>query len=191
MASRCSLFEGATGAASACKNSIVFGEKENQLSEKITFSGVQLLGFSRDSHGGKATFSSTFGSSVMSKMGWIEIPECLTGGSLEGELAATSLELVPKEAELKRHQMQLDITRVSKFLTVRLELEGKQGKGHRTELRFTAYFADPKGARKLEEYMLTCSKSSLVVSYEKQAQQADLPGVEVRDDGQQDISGIQ
>lgn len=161
------------------------------MADKITFSGVQLLGFSRDLHGGKATFSATFGSSVTTKMGWTEIPECLTGGSLEGELSATSLELVPKDAELKRHQIQLDITRVSKFLTVRLELEGKSGKGHRTELRFTAYFADPKGARKLEEYMLTCDKSTLVVSYEKQAQQADLPGVELKQDDQEPLSGIQ
>lgn len=161
------------------------------MSEKLTFTGVELLGFSRDSEGGKAKFSSSLTSSVIKKMGWGEIPEFVTGTSLEGELAAGSVELVPKEQELQRHQIQLDTRQVSKFNTVRLELEGKQCKGHRTELRFIVLFQDTKGARKLEEYMLTCKKSTLVVSYEKQAQQADLPGVELKDDGQQEINGIQ
>ncbi len=160
------------------------------MSEKLTFTGVELLGFSRDSEGGKAKFSSSLTSAVIKKMGWGEIPEFVTGTSLEGELAAISVELVPKEQELQRHQIQLDTRQVSKFLTVRLELEEKKGKGHRTELRFTVTFQDPKGARKLEEYMLTCRKSTLIVSYEKQAQQADLPGVELKDDGQQEINGI-
>ena len=162
------------------------------MSEKLTFTGVELLGLSRDSEGGKAKFSSSLTSAVIKKMGWGEIPEFVTGTSLEGELAATSVELVPKEQELQRHQIQLETRQVSKFLTVRLELDGKSGKGHRTQLRFTVSFADPKGARKLEEYMLTCAKSTLVVSYEKQAQQADLPGVEVKPpDNQEPIPGIQ
>ncbi len=137
------------------------------MSEKLTFTGVELLGFSRDSEGGKAKFSSSLTSAIIKKMGWGEIPEFLTGGSLEGELAALSVELIPKEQELQRHHIQLETRQVSKFLTVRLELEGKSGKGHRTELRFTVLFQDTKGARKLEEYMLTCKKSTMVVNYEK------------------------
>lgn len=149
------------------------------MAEKITFTGVQLLGFGRDSKGGKATFSAGLNGVVQRAMSWGEIPEFLTGGDLEGELSATVITLVPKEAELKRHETSIDVSKVSKFSSVRLELEGKKGKGHRTELRFTVTFSDQKGARKLEEYMQTCGKSSLIVSYEKQAVQADLPGTEV------------
>ncbi len=161
------------------------------MAEKITFTSVQLRKFSRDSSGGKAEFSSSLTSSIIKKMDWVEMPECLTGGSLEGELNAINLELEPKDEGLKRHKIQLDIATVNKFHTVRLELEDSKGKGHRTELRFKVKFTDIKGAAKLEAYMLTCGKSTLVVSYEKQAQQADLPGVELKDDGQQEINGIQ
>ena len=59
---------------------------------------------------------------------------------------------------------------------MRLELNGKQGKGHRTELRFKVRSQDPQAARKLELYMLVAGKSKLVVSYEKQPKQEPLPG---------------
>lgn len=161
------------------------------MAEKITFTAVQLRKFSRDSSGGKAEFSSSLTASIIKKMDWVEMPECLTGGKLEGELNAISLDLEPKDEALRRHKIQLDISAVNKFNTVRLELEDSRGKGHRTELRFKVKFTDVKGAGKLEAYMLTCGKSTLVVSYEKQAQQADLPGVELKDDGQEPLSGIQ
>ena len=81
--------------------------------------------------------------------------------------------------------MQIKTQKIGKFETVRLEIEGtKSGKGHRTELRLTVWYTDAKGARLLEEYIQTAGKSSLSVSYEKQAQQADLPGVEKDDDAQ-------
>ena len=98
------------------------------MAEKLTFTGVQLLGFSRDAKGGKATFSAGLNGQVQRQMGWGEIPEFLTGGDLEGELAATSIILVPKDAELKRHETQIDVSKVAKFLSIRLELEGKKGK---------------------------------------------------------------
>lgn len=161
------------------------------MAEKIVFGGAQLLSFTRKASGGKATFSSSLNSAVINKMGWAEVPEAITGASLEGDLAASSLVLTPKDKELARHETQIEISRVAKFETVRLELEGKSGKGHRTELRFTAYFADPVACKKLEAYLLTCGKSTVTVSYEKQPQQADLPGVEVAPDPQMEMSGIQ
>jgi hypothetical protein len=50
---------------------------------------------------------------------------------------------------------------------VRLEVKGKRGVGHRTELRFNVTTGDLKGARKLEEYFLVAGKSQLKISYEK------------------------
>ena len=106
------------------------------------------------------------------------MPECLTGASLDGELAATVIVLTPKDESLKRHEMQLDVSKVNGFKTIRLELEGKRGVGHRTELRFLAHFSDVKGAAKLEAYMMTAAKSRVIISYTKQAQQSSLPGTE-------------
>ena len=161
------------------------------MPDKITFTSVQLLGFSRDADGGVAKFSATLGAPVMRALDWSEMPECLTGGKLEGELAASSLQLTPNDEALKRNAIQLETSKVGKFEVVRLELETSKGKGHRKELRFQASFSDIKGARKLEEYILTAGKSTAVVSYTKQAQQADLPGVEVRDDAQGTIDQVQ
>lgn len=144
-----------------------------------------MLSFTRKASGGKATFSSSLNSAVINKMGWAEVPEAITGASLEGDLAASSLVLTPKDKELARHETQIEISRIAKFETVRLELEGKSGKGHRTELRFTAYFADPVACKKLEAYLLTCGKSTVTVSYTKQAEQDSLPGVEVTATDQQ------
>lgn len=156
------------------------------MAEKLTFTNVQLLGFSRSPKSGKAKFSSSLTSGVIKKLEWGEIQEFVTGANLDGELAATSIELLPKESELQRHQIQLDTSRVYKFQSVRLELDNSKGKGHKTELRFTVAFADPKGARKLEEYSQTCGKSSLIVSYEKQAVQESLiPDVQASDEQRQ------
>lgn len=157
------------------------------MASKISFTGAQLLSFGRDGKGGKAHFSSSLTSSVIKAMEWGEIPEFVTGTSLEGELAATELTIEPKDAELKKHAIALELRQVSKFQTVRLELEGKNGKGFRTELRFTASFGDLKGCRKLEEYMVTVGgKSTVMVSYEKQAVQESLiPDVEASDEERQ------
>jgi threonyl-tRNA synthetase len=108
------------------------------------------------------------------------------------ELAAQDLpnerKLLPKEEALKRHAIALDTNKVAKFELVRREIEGKKGKGHRQELQFTVWFQDIKGARKLEEYLLTCGKSTLSISYTKQPQQADLPGVEANPNEQGELA---
>ncbi len=152
------------------------------MAEKLTFTSVELDKFGRSKTGVVAKFTSSLNSQVIGKMGWSEIPECMTGADLEGEIVCISLELIPDEGLLKKHAIQLELAQITSFKTVRLELEGKKGKGHRTELRFAVTSMDVKGARKLEEYMLTAGKSKLVVSYEKQAKQEDLPGTE-RDTG--------
>lgn len=147
--------------------------------DKLTFTSAQLLGFSRDAKGGTATFSCSMNANVEKAMGWTDAPSWLTGGNLEGELAASIVQLVPDDGSQHRHQMQLDVSRINGFNLVRRELEGTRQKGHRHELRFKVHYSDVKGARKLEEYILTCGKSKVVVSYTKQAVQADLPGTEI------------
>lgn len=154
------------------------------MADTITFTSAVLEKFSRNGSGGKATFACGLNQKVMQAMGWVEIPECLTGANLEGSLSATTVKLVPSESQLKDHQIELSVSQVSKFESVRLEIEGKKGKGHRTELRFVVAFPDTKGARKLEQYMLTIGegKSSLTVSYVKQEV---IPGMEATDEQRQ------
>ena len=148
------------------------------MADRLQFPTAELLKFSKKKEGGTAQFSSSITKAVMQTMEWTEIPECATGCTLDGELAASVLQLVPKDEALRRNACDLDINKVDSFATVRRELEGKQGKGHRTELRFTVHFQDIKGARKLEEFLMTAGKCSVTISYQKQAKQADLPGTE-------------
>jgi hypothetical protein len=148
------------------------------MADRLQFPTAELLKFSRKKEGGTAQFSSSITKAVMQTMEWTEIPDCATGCTLDGELAASNLTLTPKDEALKRFACDLDVNLVNSFVTVRRELEGKQGKGHRTELRFIAHFQDIEGARKLEEFLMTANKCSVTISYQKQAKQVYLPGVE-------------
>jgi hypothetical protein len=109
---------------------------------------------------------------IISANGWDEFPEWLKSGHPVGEISgATSAELIPAEAELKRHAIDLTVSKVYAFEIITLEIEGKRDKGKRHELRYKVDFPDPKGARKLEEYRHTINdgKSVFRVSYVEQA----------------------
>jgi hypothetical protein len=146
------------------------------MPDKVTFLSAQLLSFKRKPNGGSAQFSCSLSQPMCRAMGWIaDIPAFVAKVErLDGDLAAHALYLVPKDRALERHAIELEITKVHKFKSVRLELEGSRGKGHRTEIRFQVDFADVKGARKLEEYILTCGKSTATVTYTRQAVQETL-----------------
>jgi hypothetical protein len=137
------------------------------MAEKLTFVGLEVLSFTRTKSATKASVSCELSAPVLEKMEWEEAPECYTGGGLEGDVAAISAELLPSDRSLSRHAFELDAVRLNAFKTVRLEIKGKKGVGHRTELRFTITSGDLKAARKLEEYFLIPGKSQLRVSYEK------------------------
>lgn len=136
----------------------------------ITFTSARLESFTRTPKGGKAIFASSWNQKAATAMGWQELPDSVSGASLDGELSASSLSLTPSDSEMKRHAIDLDITQVHKFEAVRLEAEGKKGKGHRTEIRFHVIFADVAGCKKLEQYMQTigAGKGTCTVSYTKQ-----------------------
>ena len=152
------------------------------MPEKLTFSSVELDKLGRNNKGAWGTFSANMNARVIQKMNWSEVPECFTGGDLEGEIACISLTLTPTDGNA-RAAIDLELARIVEFKTVRRELEGKQGKGHRTELRFRVVCQDMKGAMKLEAYkMSNLGKSKLEVSFENQPKQEDLPGTE-RDTG--------
>jgi len=148
------------------------------MPDKVTFLSAQLLSFKRKPEGGSAQFSCSLSRPMCSAMGWAaDIPEFVAGGKLDGALAAHNLYLTPKDKELARYAIELEISRVHKFKSIRLELENSRGQGHRTEIRFQVEFADVKGARKLEEYILTCGKSTATVTYTRQAVQEPLEAI--------------
>ncbi len=148
------------------------------MPDKVTFLSTQLLSFKRQPESGSAQFSCSLSRPMCNAMGWeIDIPEFIAGGKLDGDLAAHTLYLTPKDRTLaQQHAVELEISRVHKFRSIRLELENSRGVGYRTEIRFQVNFADVKGARKLEEYILTCGKSTATVTYTRQAVQETLQG---------------
>jgi hypothetical protein len=157
------------------------------MSEKITFSGVRLLSFSRNGKkGGVAKFRGSVTEGVCERMGWPVPDERLMDSHPEGDLAATACELIPKDKEMRSHALTLQAQRVNKFEVLRRELEGKNGKGYRHELQFEVQFGDPLGCSKLEGFMLAAglAKCGLVVAYQVEQQQ-ELPGTRV------DMSGAQ
>lgn len=119
---------------------------------KTKFTGVTLRAFSRrNGKGGTATFSSNFSEKFRDYMKWEQPNDKETSVSLDGSLAAKEIRLICSTASFDK---PLDATIVASFQFVRRELEGKKDKGFRHELHFKVKFADQKGARTLEEYML-------------------------------------
>jgi hypothetical protein len=149
------------------------------MADRLTLQTVQLKSFGRDDKCGTATFSAGISAKLLDAMEWAEIPECASSASMAGELAASLVQLTPKDKALERHAIDLDTTLVYGFTVVRRELEGQRAKGFRQELHFKVDFSDPQGCKKLEAYKLSCAKSSMVISYTKQPKQEDLPGTEL------------
>ena len=157
------------------------------MADKIVFTSAVLRSFGRDGKAGTAKFSASLTDQVMKALQVTEVPECLTGATIDADLHATAFELVPSEKELAKHGFDLDISRAHGFNVVRREIEGKRGKGHRQELHFVVTFADKNGCRKLEQYMTTIgeAKGRLSISYTKQEVLGD--GVEATDEQRQAV----
>lgn len=125
----------------------------------VVFPAAIVTEFGRDLGGGWIKFKCNFGAKVCKAMGWEEPHEKETISSLEGELSATRLILTPSQKELQMHAIDVEVSKVSGFKCVRLELEGQRGNGYRRELRFEASFSAAEIAGKLEQYLLTCGES--------------------------------
>src|ERR1017187_6896417 len=82
-------------------------DKEQTMADRLQFPTAELLKFSRKKEGGTAQFSSSITKAVMQTMEWTEIPDCATGCTLDGELAASVLQLVPKDEALRRNACDL------------------------------------------------------------------------------------
>ena len=152
------------------------------MPQKVRFTSAQLKSFGRSvKKGGFAKIEFGLTLAISQSMGWGELADWQHGANLDGDLAASSFELIPKESENKKHAVQLGVCKINNFVATRREIEGKRGKGTRWTVQFDVSFQDGVGCAQLEGYMLTCDKSEVRVSYEKQPEQAELPGTEAED----------
>lgn len=143
----------------------------------VTFTNTILRNFGRDLKTGKAGFTASLTNHVCKAMEWsADIPDCLAKASPEGELIASSVELVPEQKDLAKQAVSLGASQVNGFEIVRRELEGSRGKGHRLEVRFTVNFQDADGCRRLEQYLMTIGqgKGKLNISYQHKPKQEQL-----------------
>lgn len=154
------------------------------MPQKLTFVKVALQSFTRKPTGGKAFFEGPLSKGVISAMGWDDFPEWQKTASPAGKLIASVVELTPKQSELAKHAIELKAGLVDGFEIKRIEADGKSGKkvkAKKTVITFAVHFTDIEGAQKLEQYMQTCGESSLLVTYELEPEQENLPGT---DDGE-------
>lgn len=143
----------------------------------VSFPSAVLRSFSRNGKGANAAFTTSLTQAVCKALEWThDIPDCLTNARPEGELVASSVELIPEQKDMVKQSVSLGVAKVNGFEIVRRELEGNRGKGHRLELRFNVGFSDADGCRRLEQYMVTIgeAKGKLNVSYQKAAKQESL-----------------
>ena len=152
------------------------------MPQKVKFTSAQLKSFGRSvKKGGFAKIEFALTLAISQSMGWGEMQDWQHGANLDGDLAASSFEIIPKEPENKKHALQLGVCRISGFTATRREIQGKRDKGTRWTVQFDVSFQDGTGCSQLESYILTCDKSEVRVSYEKQPKQTELPGTQEED----------
>jgi hypothetical protein len=155
------------------------------MPQKVKFTGAQVKSFGRSvKKGGRIKIEFPLTQSVIQAMEWGDLADWQTGVNLEGDLAASVFEIIPREKENAKHAVQLGAARLSGFVATRREIEKKRGKGYRFTVQFDVAFEDGTGCRQLEGFMLSCDKAEIRVSYEKQPKQEIIPGVEVEEESE-------
>jgi hypothetical protein len=157
--------------------------------QRVKFTSAQLKRFGRSvKKGGFAKIEFSLTQAICQSMGWGEMQDWQHGANLDGDMAASSFEIIPKENENKKHAVQLGVARVAGFTATRREIEGERGKGTRWTVQFDVSFQDGTGCSQLEGFMISCDKAEVRVSYEKQPVQEEIPGTgEQEDDAQEDL----
>jgi hypothetical protein len=148
--------------------------------------------------GGKAKFTFPLTPKIAKTLGWPELPDGTKGWSPENsELSATLIELKPNNEELKAVACVIDCQHMGDFQIIRkAKKKGKdsvKATEKITEVMCVVTFGDPLGCAKLEAYMLSAARSEMLVVYDPQPQQDDLPGTRVdmtQDDGQMPLEGV-
>lgn len=157
------------------------------MSLKLNFSKVQLLSFSRKPSEGTIKVSCAPTKTVSKALGWDEVPEWQKSACPVGGLAASIVEFTPANSDQAKHAIEITASSVRDFEFVRVQV--KKGKTankaptYKLELHCAIDFSDPAGAKKLEAYMQTIGESTMRVTYERAAEQTEIP----MDDEQESI----
>lgn len=154
------------------------------MSKRFTARNTLLREVKRTSKGGTCKFTFPLTPRIAKSLGWPELPDGTKGWSPEdSELNATLIELTPNNEELKHHAMTLDSNHMGDFQIIRkAKKKGKDSVKSAekiTEVLCTVTFVDPEGAGKLERYIQSAARSEMLVCYEPQAVQEELPGTRV------------
>lgn len=142
-----------------------------------------------------------FSTPVIEKMKWgqvadgtgeftpINIDGVVSSCKLKGALLATSLILTPSQKEMKKHELDLDISWLGDFQAV--VTKDREGEPTNTELRFTFESNSDKAAAQLENYInhLGREKCQMKVAYTKQlilgeSQEGEVDAQQTTNDGE-------
>lgn len=163
------------------------------MSLKLTFTKVSILSFSRKPESGCIKLSCAPSVAIAKALSWGEtdakgnftpadFPQWQKSATPTGQLAASICEFTPKHADQAKHAIELKTSSVRGFELIRTQIKNgktaKKSPAFKTELHFAIDFTDESGARMLEAYIQIVPESTLKVSYERQAEQQELDGVE-------------
>ena len=155
------------------------------MPQNVKFTSVEVHHFKRSQSKMMARFEFPLTASSSKSMGWGELQDFEDGSDLRGDLAATVVTLTPNDPSMKRHAIDLEVQRVHKFKATRQQIEGKKDKGTRWLLQCDVVIRDAASIQKLNGYMDAVPKSEMRVSYEKQPEQADIPGTEIKESNEE------
>jgi hypothetical protein len=157
---------------------------------KLTFSKVVVQSFTRKPASGTVKISCAPSKAVAKAMGWGEVPDWQKSSAPAGKLDASIVEFVPSKSEVGKFAFEFKgSATVRDFQFIRVQV--KKGKTaakaptFRTELHCAIDFTDANGGKHLEAYMQSVDESSIRVTYEKEPEQDELPGVETTDEQRQ------
>lgn len=164
------------------------------MPQKLQFSKALISSFGRTASGGTAKIGCSLTKTVCTAMEWGDAQDWQKSANLVGELKSSVVEFIPNHSDLVKFSFELKpAAAVYGFNLVRVQV--KKGKSatktptYRTELHFSIDFTDPEGCAYLEKFQLSAGECQVKVTYELEAQQETLPGVET-DSKQGELEGM-
>ena len=147
------------------------------MANTITFRGAfirsaQLVNGENARHI-KMEMSADWTAPVREAMGWDDVGAGMATCGLTGELVETTMPLTPSSAEMKKLELEMEVSIVNGFSV--LPVKDRKGETTRRELRFDIKAAGITAMRDIEKYIhgLGRHKAQLKVGYQKQE---TLPG---------------
>jgi hypothetical protein len=144
---------------------------------------------------------------LFDKMGWQVPTDHTTRQGLEGRLKGGNLILTanaPDAGDDKikaksrdgkvntQAEINLEYDTITGFQCLRLEIEGRKGKGYRRELRFEVKFSQEDGCALLESYMMQTdnARGVLVIKYTIEPEQTAIDEVKATEEQRQAVMDL-